>query len=62
MALGVVVQVIGPVIDIKFPEGELPQINEAIEIELDNEKIVLEAVHHTGDNIIRCISMSATEV
>lgn len=61
MSSGVVVQVIGPVIDIKFQEGQIPSINEAIEILIDDGRIVAETIHHLGENTVRCISMSATE-
>jgi F-type H+-transporting ATPase subunit beta len=61
MALGKVIQVIGPVVDIRFEEGSLPPVNEAIEIEFDGKKIIVEVMLHQGDNVVRCVAMSATE-
>ena len=58
---GKVVQVIGPVVDVKF-EGELPQINNALEVPLaDGEVIVLEVSQHVGSDIVRCVAMSSTD-
>lgn len=61
MNTGKVVQVIGPVVDVKF-EGELPQINNALEVPLaDGKVIVLEASQHVGSDIVRCVAMSSTD-
>ncbi len=60
-AKGKVLQVIGPVVDIEFPEGELPYIYNHITIEGKEGLIHLEAAQHLGDNTVRCISMSPTE-
>ena len=58
---GVVTQVIGPVIDVKFKEGELPALLSAIEIDHNGKKLVVEAAQHIGDNVVRCIAMSSTD-
>ena len=59
--IGIVTQVIGPVLDIEFEEGHLPRLLNAIEIEHNDRKIVLEVAQHIGDNIVRCIAMSSTD-
>lgn len=66
MSEGSVVQVIGPVIDVEFKEGELPKIltaltlsNKAIDDIEDN--LIVEVAQHLGDNIVRCIAMDITD-
>ena len=60
--IGKVVQVIGPVVDIKFETDSLPNIYNSIEIKMDNDKIlVAEVEQHTGDDIVRCIAMESTD-
>ena len=61
MAKGKVVQVIGTVVDIEFPPDELPALNNAIEIPLDEGKILLETQQHVGNNWVRCLAMSPTD-
>jgi len=61
MAKGKVVQVIGTVVDIEFPPGELPSIYNGIEIPLDKGKIILEVQQHVGNNWIRSVSLSPTD-
>ena len=58
--IGKVVQVIGPVLDIRFEDGHLPELLNAIEIQSGEKKIVAEVAQHIGDNVARCISMNAT--
>jgi F-type H+-transporting ATPase subunit beta len=58
---GKVVEVIGPVVDVEFSEGELPAIYNEIKIEHGKEKITAEVALHIGDNKVRCISMEPTE-
>lgn len=58
---GKITQVIGPVIDIRFNQGELPQLNNAIEMKLGNERLVAEVAQHVGDDVVRCIAMGSTE-
>ncbi|HHU72498.1 MAG TPA: F0F1 ATP synthase subunit beta [Clostridiales bacterium] len=59
--IGIVTQVIGPVLDIKFNDGQLPELLNAIEINYNDKKIVLEVAQHIGDNVVRCIAMSSTD-
>ncbi|MGL5295371.1 MAG: F0F1 ATP synthase subunit beta [Culicoidibacterales bacterium] len=61
MNTGKVVQVIGPVLDIQFEQGQLPAMRNAIEIPYKGEKLVVEVAQHIGDNIVRAIAMGATE-
>ncbi|MCR4440679.1 MAG: F0F1 ATP synthase subunit beta [Peptococcaceae bacterium] len=60
---GRVVQVIGPVVDIEFPAGKLPDIYNAIVIRDEKERInlTMEAAQHLGNNIVRCVAMSSTD-
>ncbi len=59
--IGKVVQVIGPVLDIRFDDGHLPELLTAIEIMNGDKKIVAEVAQHVGDNVARCISLNATD-
>ncbi len=59
--IGKVIQVIGPVLDIRFQDGHLPELLSAIEIQNGDKKIVAEVAQHVGDNVARCISMNATD-
>ena len=59
--IGTVVQVIGPVLDIRFEEGQLPNLLNAIELELNGKKLVAEVAQEIGDNVVRCIAMSSTD-
>ncbi|MBQ7848111.1 MAG: F0F1 ATP synthase subunit beta, partial [Clostridia bacterium] len=59
--IGKVVQVIGPVLDIRFEDGQLPELLSAIEIQNGDKKVVAEVAQHVGDNVVRCISMNATD-
>jgi F-type H+-transporting ATPase subunit beta len=61
LANGKVAQVIGTVVDIEFPQEELPGIYNAIEINSGDQKIVLEVQHHIGNNHVRCLSLSPTD-
>ena len=58
---GTVVQVIGPVLDIRFEDGQLPNLLSAIEIENEGRKVTAEVAQHIGDNVVRCIAMSSTD-
>ncbi len=59
---GIITQVIGPVIDVEFASGILPEINDSIEIIAgDNNKIVAEVQQHLGENKIRSVAMSSTD-
>ena len=59
--IGKIVQVIGPVVDIKFEKNQLPYLNNAINIELRDEILVVEVAQHLGDEIVRCIAMDSTD-
>lgn len=59
--IGKIVQVIGPVVDIRFNEENLPELLNSIEIELKGEKLIVEVAQHMGDDTVRCISMNATD-
>ncbi len=59
--IGKVISVIGPVLDIKFENGHLPNLLNAIEITLGERKITLEVAQHIGDDVVRCIAMSSTD-
>ena len=59
--IGTVVQVIGPVLDIRFADGELPNLLSAIEVQNGDRKVVAEVAQHIGDNVVRCIAMSSTD-
>ncbi len=61
MENGIVRRVIGPVVDVQFPSGKMPEIYNAIEIQLEDRKVVMEAVQHLGDNSVRCISLFSTD-
>lgn len=59
---GQLTQIIGAVLDIKFPEGKLPEINDAIRVPLNNGgKLVVEVAQHLGDDTVRCIAMGPTD-
>ncbi len=60
--IGKITQIIGAVLDIKFSEGSLPEINEAINISLEGGKrLVVEVSQHLGDDTVRCIAMGSTD-
>ncbi len=59
--IGKVLQVIGPVLDIKFDSGKLPDLLNAIEIFHGDRKIVCEVANHVGDDVARCIAMNSTD-
>ncbi|MCI7639748.1 MAG: F0F1 ATP synthase subunit beta [Clostridiales bacterium] len=58
---GTVIQVQGPVLDIRFPDDQLPKLLSAIEIPLGERVIVAEVAQHIGDNVVRCVAMSSTD-
>ncbi len=58
---GTVIQVMGPVLDIRFDNDKLPQLLNAIEVPNGEETIIAEVAQHIGDNVVRCIAMSATD-
>ena len=58
---GVVTQIIGPVLDIRFAEGELPELRNAVTIHHAGKVITAEVAQHIGDNVVRCIAMNSTD-
>ncbi len=58
---GTVVQIMGPVLDIRFEEDQLPSLLNAIEVPNGDKTIVAEVAQHIGDNVVRCIAMSSTD-
>lgn len=64
MSKGQVVQVTGPVVDVRFPDGQLPAINNALRIESHGEvdiRLTMEVALHLGDNVVRAVAMSSTD-
>ncbi len=60
--IGKITQIIGAVLDIKFTEGNLPEINDAIKVPCkDGKELVVEVSQHLGDDIVRCIAMGSTD-
>ena len=60
--IGKITQIIGAVLDIKFSEGRLPEINDAINITMnDGKKLVVEVSQHLGDDTVRCIAMGPSD-
>ena len=59
--IGKIVQIIGPVLDIKFENGHLPNLLNAIEIDYEGKKVVCEVAQQLGDDTVRCIAMSSTD-
>jgi len=59
--IGTVIQVVGPVLDIRFEDGQLPELLSAIEVPGPEGRIVAEVAQHIGDNVVRCIAMSSTD-
>nr|HMQ22360.1 F0F1 ATP synthase subunit beta [Planctomycetota bacterium] len=61
---GTILQVFGPVVDVRFPEGQLPAILNAVHIDdpiRKGKKLVLEVAQHLGNDTVRCIAMSSTD-
>ncbi|MDQ7001125.1 MAG: F0F1 ATP synthase subunit beta, partial [Ghiorsea sp.] len=59
MSVGTIVQIVGPIVDVRFPAGELPGIYNALK--LKDVHLTLEVQQHIGDNIVRCVAMGATD-
>ncbi|MDO5456058.1 MAG: F0F1 ATP synthase subunit beta, partial [Eubacteriales bacterium] len=59
--IGKVIQVTGPVLDIRFSEGELPALLNAVEIKADGRKLIAEVAQQIGDDVVRCVAMSSTD-
>ena len=66
MNIGKIVQVIGNVVDVEFPEGKLPEILSAIAlsnptINDEEDNLIVEVAQHLGDNVVRCVGMDTTD-
>jgi len=61
MNIGKVTQVMGPVVDVRFNEGELPAIHNALTIPQGERVLTVEVAQHIGDNVARCIAMASTD-
>ena len=61
MSTGRIHQVIGPVIDIKFKEDEMPELLNAVNIQFKGKNIVTEVAQHMGDDVARCVALSSTD-
>ena len=61
MKHGIVKRVTGPVVDVQFPSGHLPDIYNAIEIQLEDRKVVMEAMQQLGSDTVRCLSLFSTD-
>ncbi len=59
--IGKISQIVGPVIDVRFENTKLPQINEALFVETEDGRLVLEVAAEIGDNVVRTIAMGAAE-
>ena len=55
---GTIVQVMGPVVDVAFAQGGLPEIKEALEVERNGRRQVMEVAQHTGGDTVRCIMLA----
>ena len=60
-AVGKITRVMGPVVDVRFPEGHLPELLNALHIQNGEETLTVEVAQHIGDNVVRCIAMSSTD-
>ncbi len=61
LVYGKVVQVMGPVVDVQFEEGNLPGIYNALTMKIADRELTVEVAQHIGDNIVRCIAMASTD-
>ncbi|MDR1319208.1 MAG: F0F1 ATP synthase subunit beta [Treponema sp.] len=59
--IGRITEIVGPVVDVRFQQGQIPSILNALHVKLDNHAVVLEVLQHIGDNRVRCVAMAATE-
>ena len=61
MEKGKILQVLGAVIDVEFPSGDLPMIKDALTVELDGKTKVMEVAQHMGNNVVRAIMLAASD-
>jgi F-type H+-transporting ATPase subunit beta len=59
--IGRITEIVGPVVDVRFQQDQIPSILNALHVKLDNRVVVLEVLQHIGDNRTRCVAMEATE-
>ena len=59
--VGTIVQVMGPVLDVRFPEGKLPKLLSAVTVQREGGQLTAEVAQLIGDNVARCIAMSSTD-
>ncbi len=62
MATGKIIQVIGAVVDVEFPQDAVPKVYNALEVEGAAEKLVLEVQQQLGGGVVRCIAMGSSDV
>ena len=61
MNKGKIVQVMGPVVDVEFENQDLPYIKDALTVELNGKKLVMEVAQHIGNNTVRCIMLASSD-
>ena len=61
MTNGKIIQVMGPVVDVKFGDSDLPYISDALEVYVEDKKRVMEVAQHIGEDVVRCIMLSPSE-
>ena len=61
MNKGKIVQIMGPVVDVEFPDGKLPHIKDALEVMNGDKKLVMEVAQHIGGNTVRCIMLASSD-
>ena len=61
MENGKIIQVMGPVADVRFEDGDLPQIKHALEVDNHGKRLVMEVAEHMGDHVVRCILLDTPE-
>lgn len=59
--IGKIVQVMGPVVDVEFENGELPKLQDALEVYLDEKRLVMEVAQHIGNSVVRCIMLASSD-
>ena len=61
MKKGKIVQVMGPVVDVEFEDDDLPYIKDALEVDNNGQKCIMEVSQHIGNHTVRCVMLSASE-
>lgn len=61
MNTGKIIQVLGPVVDVEFEDGNLPNIKDALEVQNGEKKCIMEVAQHIGNNTVRCIMLASSE-